>query len=117
MDIATTRDTAPAHMRAILAFARRRRFGFVLIRFRDPAPGLVEALFTVVLWDTGLAVLDQMSLAANARRFWLAGTDIHLRITKDGFVPTLTDPWTDDGDRESFVSKGDQILSEYVWRD
>ena len=118
MDLAVTRDAAPSHMRAILAYARRRQKGFLLTRFRDPAPGILEALFDVVLFDTGLAVLDQLSLATfDGRRFWLAGRDLHLRIIKDGLVPTLTDPWDREDDRDSFISKGDRVLAEYVWRD
>jgi len=121
MDIAVTRDPAPAHMKAILAFARRRQIGFILVRFRDPAPDLVEALVTVALFDANLAVLDEMSLATpDGRRWWLAGRhsgDVHLRITRDGFIPTLSEPWPNEDARHSFVSRAEQILAESVWRD
>lgn len=121
MDIAVTRDPAPAHMKAILAFARRRQVGFILVRFRDPAPGLVEALVTVAMFDSNLAVLDDLSLLSpDGFRWWLVGRrkgDVHFRITSDGFVPTLTEPSEQDEDRHSFISKAEQILAERVWRD
>ena len=122
MDIAVTRDPAPKHMREILAFARRRQLGFILARFRDPAALLAEALLDVVLCDgPGLAVLDGLSPAtSDGIRWHLVGRhpgEVHLRITGDGLVPTLTDPWVDEDDRHSFVSKADCILAEYLWRD
>jgi hypothetical protein len=121
MDLAVTRDPAPKHMKAILAFARRRQLGFILVRFRDPAPGLAEALLDVVLFDSGLAVLDHLSPAtADARRWHLVSRhrgDVHLRLTGEGMVPTLEEPWLEDEDRHSFVSKADQLFAEYLWRD
>jgi hypothetical protein len=121
MDLAVTRDPAPKHLKAILAFARRRQLGFILVRFRDPAPGLGEALLDVVLFDTGLAVLDHLSPAtADGRRWHLVGRhtgDVHLRLTGDGMVPTLEEPWLEEEDRHSFVSKADQVFAEYLWRD
>jgi hypothetical protein len=121
MDIAVTRDPAPAHMKAILAFARRRQVGFILVRFRDPAPGLVEALVTLALFDANVAVLDELSpLSPDGFRWWLVGRqsgDVHIRITKDGFVPTLIEPWEEEDDRYAFISKAEQILAERVWRD
>jgi hypothetical protein len=121
MDLAVTRDPAPKHMKAILAFARWRQLGFILVRFRDPAPGLAEALLDVVLFDTGLAVLDRLSPAtADGRRWHLVGRhkgDVHLKLTGEGLVPTLQEPWLEEEDRHSFVSKADQIFSEYLWRD
>jgi hypothetical protein len=121
MDLAVTRDPAPKHMKAILAFARRRQLGFVLVRFRDPAPSLAEALVDVVLFDTGLAVLDCLSPATADGRSWtLAGRhpgDVHLKLTRQGIVPTLEEPWLEEEDRHSFVSKADQIFAEYLWRD
>lgn len=121
MDIAVTRDPAPAHMEAILAFARRRQVGFILVRFRDPAPELAEALVTVALFDANLAVLDELApLSPEGFRWWLVGRnsgDVHIRITKDGFVPTLTEPWKQEDDRNAFISKAEQILAARVWRD
>jgi hypothetical protein len=121
MDIAVTRDPAPAHMRAILAFARRRQTGFILVRFRDPAPGVVEALVSLALWDGNLAVLGELSpLSPDGFRWWLVGRhsgDVHIRITKEGFVPTLTEPWEEEDDRHALISKAEQILAERVWRD
>jgi hypothetical protein len=121
MDIAVTRDPAPAHMKAILAFARRRQVGFILVRFRDPAPDVVEALVTVALFDANLAVLDELTpLSPDGFRWWLVGRnkgDVHIRVTKDGFVPTLTEPWEQEDDRDTFISKAEQILAERVWRD
>jgi hypothetical protein len=121
MDIAVTRDPAPAHMRAILAFARRRQFGFILVRVRDSTPQVAEALVTVALFDANLAVLDELSpLSPDGFRWWLVGRhsgDVHIRITKDGFVPTLTDPWEQEEDRHAFISKAEQILAERLWRD
>lgn len=120
MDIAVTRDPAPAYMKAILQFARRRQVGFILVRFRDPAPEIAEALLDVVFFDTGVAVLDGLSAAtADGRTWWLAGRhtgDVHLRVENDGLIPTLTEPWEREDDRHSFVSQADQILSEYIWR-
>ncbi len=120
MDIAVTRDPAPAHMKAILAFARRRQVGFILVRLRDPAPGLVEALVSVALFDANFAVLDELSpLSPDGLRWWLVGRhsgDVHIRITKEGFVPTLTEPWVQEEDRQAFISKAEQILAERVWR-
>jgi len=43
--------------------------------------------------------------------------DVHIRITKDGFVPTVTEPWVQEEDRQAFISKAEQILSDRVWRD
>lgn len=120
MDFAVTRDPAPAHMNAILAFARRRRLGFVLIRFRDPAPGVAEALIDAVFFDSGLAVLDGLSPATAGRGWHLVGRhkgDVHLKLTGEGLVPTLEEPWLEEEDRHSFVSKADQIFAEYLWRD
>jgi hypothetical protein len=122
MDIAVTCDPAPAHLKQILAFARRRQFGFLLVRYRDPAPQLGEAEIAAVLFDGGgIAVLDRLWPAtADGRRWTLVGPrpgDVHLRATTDGLVPTLTDPWLEEDDRESFVSKADAIFAEYLWRD
>jgi hypothetical protein len=121
MDIAATRDVAPAHLRAVLAFARRRQRGFLLIRFRDPSPVGTEAQIDAVLFDGGIAVLEGLCPAsANGVRWTLAGRnigDIHLRVTKDELVPTLTDPWVYEEDRHSFISRADQIFADYVWRD
>jgi hypothetical protein len=120
MDIAVTREPAPAHLKQILAFARRRQFGFLLVRYRDPAPLLGEAELAAVLCDSGLAVLDRLWPAtADGRRWTLVGTrtgDVHLRVTHHGLVPTLTDPWLQEDDRNSFVSKADAIFAEYLWR-
>lgn len=122
MDIAVTRDPAPMHMRQILAYARRRQLGFILVRFRDPVELLAEALLDVVLCDgPGLAVLDGLSPAtSNGNRWHLVARHsggVHLRVTGDGLVPTLTDPWVEEDDRHSFVSNADRILAEYLWRD
>jgi hypothetical protein len=118
MDIGVTRDAAP--MKAILAFARRRQFGFILVRFRDPAPNLIEALVTIAMFDSNLAVLGDLSLLSpDGLRWWLVGRskgDVHLRITSDGFVPTLSEPWEQDEDRHSFISKAEQVLADRVWR-
>jgi hypothetical protein len=120
MDLAVTRDPAPKHMRAILAFARRRQLGFILVRFRDPAPGLAEALVDAVFFDTGLAILDCLSPAtADGRRWHLVGRhkgDVHLKLTGEGMVPTVAEPWLEEEDRHSFVSKADHIFAEYLWR-
>lgn len=122
MDIAVSRDPAPAHMKEILAFARRRQFGFILVRFRDPAPGIAEVgALDLVLFDTGLAVLDGLSPATPDGRSWhLVGRspgDVHLRVTDEGLVPTLTEPWIQEEDRHSLISRGNQIFAEYLWRD
>jgi hypothetical protein len=120
MDLAVTRDPAPTHMKAILAFARRRRLGFILVRFRDPAPGLAEALLDAVFFDSGMAVLDGLSPATAGRGWHLVGRhkgDVHLKLTGGGMVPTLEEPWLLEEDRQSFVSKADQIFAEYLWRD
>lgn len=120
MDLAVTRDPAPKHMKAILAFARRRQLGFILIRFRDPAPALGEALLDFVFFDTGLAVLDCLSPATAGRGWHFVGRhkgDVHLKLTGEGLIPTLEEPWLEEEDRHSFVSKADQIFAEYLWRD
>jgi hypothetical protein len=121
MDIAVTRDPAPAHLKAILEFARRRQVGFLLVRYRDPALKIAEAEIAAILFDGGLAVLDRLWPATDNGHNWtLAGPrtgDVHLRVTQDGLVPTLTEPWLQEDDRESFVSKADAIFAEYLWRD
>ena len=120
MDLAVTRDAAPAHMKSVLAFARRRQLGFILIRFRDPAPGLAEALLDAVFFDSGLAILDGLSPATDGRGWHFVGRhkgDVHLKLTREGMLPTLEEPWLQEEDRHSFVSKADQIFAEYLWRD
>lgn len=116
MDIAVTRDPGPTHMKEILAFARRRQMGFILVRFRDPAPTLAEFVgVDVVLFDTGLAVLEDLEPATDGRRWVLVGQDLHLRIGRNGLVPTLKDPWPRDEDRYSCILKARRIFGDYVW--
>lgn len=121
MDIAATRDLAPAHTKSVIAFARRRQMGFILVRFRDPAPGLAEILgVDVLLVDGGgVAVLAKLQPAtSDSRRWTLAGQhpgEVHLRVAPDGLVPTLTEPWTDEEDRVAFILKADRIFADYIW--
>jgi hypothetical protein len=120
MDIGITRELPPTHLRSALGFARRRQFSLMLLRLRDPAHKCIELTADCLLHDggRGVAVLDRLSLAtADGRRWWLVGDDLHLRITGDGLVPTLSTPWDREEDRESLISKAEQILADYVWRD
>jgi hypothetical protein len=120
MDIGVTRAAAPAHMRAALNFARRRQTGLILVRLRDPAPGFAEASLSVILIDGGAAVLELAPATSDGRRWWLVGPhpgDVHLRVGRDGLVPTLSEPWVEDEDRHSFTATADDILAEHIWRD
>lgn len=120
MDIGVTRAAAPAHMRAALGFARRRQTGLILVRLRDPAPRLAEASLSVILIDGGAAVLELDPATSDGRRWFFVGPrtgDVHLRVERDGLVPTLTDPWTEEEDRHRFTATADDILAEHIWRD
>jgi hypothetical protein len=121
MDIACTRDPSPAHARDILAYARRRGVGCIIVRFRDPAPNIAEALVDVFLMEgNGVAVLEQMSPVSPDGRHWtLVGPhkgDVNLRIRKGELVPTMSVPWPRDEDRDRFVSRGDQDFADFIWR-
>ena len=119
MDIGVTRAAAPAHLQCALGFARRRATGLILVRLRDPAPGLAEASLSIILIDGGAAVLELAPATSDGRRWWFVGQrtgDVHLRVTSDGLVPTLSEPWIEDEDRFSFMAKADDILAEYIWR-
>jgi hypothetical protein len=122
MDIAVTRDPAPNHSREILAFARRRQVGFILARFRDPAPDVAEALIDV-FWveGRGVAILEGLSAVKPDGRHWtLVGPhegDLNLRVLNGGLVPTLSLPWPRGGDRDAFVARGDRIFSDYLWHE
>jgi hypothetical protein len=120
MDIAVTRDASPRHSRDILAFARRREMGFILVRFRDPAENIAEALIEAFLIEgRGVAVLEQLSpVTPDGRHWWLAGPhngDVNLRVARGDLVPTLSVPWPREEDRHSFTSRGDRLFSEYLW--
>ena len=120
MDIGVTRAAAPAHMRAALGFARRRQTGLILVRLRDPAPRLAEASLSVILVDGGAAVLELAPATADGRRWYFVGPhtgDVHLRVERDGLVPTLTEPWIEEEDRHRFTATADEILAEHIWRD
>jgi hypothetical protein len=122
MDIAVTRDPAPKHSREILAFARRRQVGFILVRFRDPVPDVAEALIDI-FWVEGRGVATLESLSAvkpDGRNWTLVGPhegDLNLRVVNGELVPTLSVPWPRGGDRDSFVARGDQIFSDYLWHE
>jgi hypothetical protein len=121
IDLGVTRAPAPTHSRAAIAFARRRQNTFMLIRLRDPAPGFAEILLDVIMVDQGVAILEGLSpVTSDGRRFWLCGRhpgDVHLRLTNDGPVPTLSDPWVEEEDRFSFMSKADELLAAVLWAD
>jgi hypothetical protein len=122
MDIAVTRDPAPCHSREILAFARRRQVGFILVRFRDPVPQVAEALIDV-FWVEGRGVATLQSLSAvkpDGRHWTLVGPhegDLNLRVLNGELVPTLSVPWPRGGDRDAFVARGDRIFSDYLWHE
>jgi hypothetical protein len=122
IDIAVTREPAPSLSRSILSFVRRRQAAaFILLRFRDPAPGIAEALVdTFLLEGNGVAVLEQMSAVSPDGRHWtLVGPhkgDVNLRIRHGELVPTMSVPWPRDEDRDRFVSRGDKMFSDFIWR-
>ena len=118
IDVSTTRVPAPALRRELLGSVRCRRTNCILARLRDPIEGIAEVTFDIALYDTGVVLLNRHSLfTIEGTRWWLAGRpgEVLLRLTPDGPIPTLTEPWSNARERWAGEAEADSLISAFVW--
>lgn len=125
IDVAVVRAIAPKLRRELLAHVRHRQRSCILGRVRDPVEGIAELTIDVALYDVGIAILHDLSIYTDGQKWWLVGRpgDVLLRLTEEGPIPTMTQPWahlgTSDADagrgRWSGISDAERLFADYIW--
>jgi hypothetical protein len=125
IDIAVVRTIAPKQRRELLSHVRFRRQSCILARLRDPVEGIAELTIDVALYDVGVAILHDLSIYTDGRKWWLIGRpgDVLFRLTEEGAIPTMTEPWAYPGctaedatrRRWSGISEAEALLGAYIW--
>jgi|GEM_PF-3046018 len=125
IDVAAVRAIAPKLRRELLAHVRFFRRSCILARLRDPVADIAEVTLEVALWDVGVAILHDLSIYTDGRKWWLIGRpgDVLFRLTEEGPIPTMTQPWAqlrssaaDAGRRRwSGISEAERLFADYIW--
>jgi hypothetical protein len=125
IDIAVVRTIAPKQRRELLSHVRFRRQTCILARLRDPVEGIAELTIDVALYDVGVAILYDLSIYTDGRKWWLIGRphDVLFRLTEEGPIPTMTEPWARSGTsaaeagrrRWSGISEAERLFADYIW--
>lgn len=117
VDVAATTDQEPALRQEMLNWCRAEQRPLILARVRAPIENIAELVLDVAFSEgPGAALLTNLQLAFFGDVPWLLSNpdEIHLRITEDGLVPTLTQP-ASARIRARAIFEADTRFSEFLW--
>lgn len=119
LDLAVVRDEPKPRERQLLNWARRRQTSLMLVRMRDPVETIAEVGVDLALFDGGVVLLTRLSLftTADAERWFLLGRpgDVLFRLTPDGLVPTMSEPYRGPRERWRGIHEAERMFEAYVW--